>query len=386
MAAERAVEAEPGSADAHVVRGIALQSLGRLDAALQDYGDAAKLDPSRADARNNRGSVLMQLGRLDEAIGEFDMAISADPNHADSHVGRGRALYRLGRRVEAIRSLRRAVSIMPNDAVVWLDIGAMLFHAGDMEESLEATETAIGIRPRYAKAHYVRGATLHRLGRRSEARESFERVSGLLPAFVMPQLPNVVDDIYVAWHEARDVRDRLASPTGSRYTLQIQIQSRVAEFLNAAKRVLEYHKKQYKSSIMDDYHGMDTKAKKYLQYVNTTKHECLLDVRIKKTGKRTRVYPNTRTGQPMVTIEEGARLVRDGKHYDIDTCPDDMFGGDIDRGFVYEEQVCYVVLEDGEVELVEFLDTILEGVKELLKKHGYDTSVLSDARAYYGES
>ena len=385
-AAEGAVKAGPDSADAHVVRGMALQSLGRLDGALRDYGRATVLDPGRADARNNRGSVLVALGRLAEAVEEFDGAIGADPSHVDSHVGRGRALYRLGRRAEALASLRRAVSMSPDDAEVWLDIGAMLFHAGDMAKSLEAAETAIRIRPVYAKAHYVKGIVLHRLGRRDKARESFGRVRELVPAFVEPVLPDEVDDIYVAWHEAVYTRNRLESPTDPRYALRHHVQSRIAEFLNAARRVLEYHKKQHKSSIVDDYHGMETKARKYLQHVNVAKHERLPTVRITKTGKRRRVYPDSRTGQPMVTIEEGARLVRGGQHHGIDTWPDEMFGEAFGKSYLYEVQVCYVILEDGEVELVEFMDTILAGIKELLERHGYDTSGLADAGPYYGES
>jgi len=48
--------------------------------------------------------------------------------------------------------------------------------------------------------------------------------------------------------------------------------------------------------------------------------------------------------------------------------------------------VCHVQLEDEEVELVKFMDTILEAVKGLLERHGYDTSGLADAGAYYGAS
>lgn len=385
-AADEAVLAEPKSVDAHIVRSIILCSLGRMVEALQSCERAIELDPARADALNNKGSVLLDMGCHEEAAKEMKKATDIDPKNADLHVNYGIVLYHLGRYDEAIRSLRRSTSIRHNDATVWFYIGALLLKTGKMEKSLSAIETAIKLRPSYAQAHHAKGILLHRLGRREEADASFEKAHDLDPAFEAPVLPDEMDDIYLAWHEAMDTRNRLASPTSPRYVTRNQIRSRIAEFLNAAKRVLEYHAEQHKSGIVDDYLGLESTVKKYLQHVNTTKHERLLDVRITKTGKRKRVYPDTHTGQPMITIEEGAKLVRDGKSHGIDTWPDDMFKGDIDRGFVYEEQVCHVVLEDGEVELVGFLDTILGGVKELLKKHGYDTSVLSDARAYYGES
>lgn len=114
---------------------------------------------------------------------------------------------------------------------------------------------------------------------------------------------------------------------------------------------------------MSDYLGLDTKAKNYLQYVNTTKHDYLLDVRITKTGGR---------AGPVTAAGAGAET--------------DKGRGQRDAGPGHAGQTCYVKLRDGEVEIVEFMDTVLEGVKGLLEKHGYDTSGLADAGAYYGVS
>jgi len=385
-AADRAVRAESGRADAHVVRGIVLHSLGQMVEALRGYERAIGLDPSNTDARNNRGSALLAMRRYEEAVEELDRVIGAAPRYADAHVNRGRALHLLGRDAEAVRALRRAVAIRHNDAQVWFDIGALLFQMKNTAKSLGAIETAIKIQPGYAKAHHARGIILRHLGRDDEADAAFERAHGLDPELVAPSLPVEVDDIYVAWHEARDIRNRLDSPSSPQYVLRHQIRSRIAEFLNAARRVLDYHEKLHKSGIVREYHDRETRAKKYLQHVNTTKHERLLDVRITKTGERLRVYPNIYTGEPAFTVGENARLFRGGKHYDIDTWPDEMFGEGFGRGYLYEVQVCHVILEDGEVELVEFMDTILGGVKELLEKHGYDTSGLADSSPYYGLS
>ncbi|MDD9853452.1 MAG: tetratricopeptide repeat protein [Deltaproteobacteria bacterium] len=382
--ANGAVRAGPDDADAHIVKGLALHSLGRREEALQSYERAIELDPARSDARNNMGGALLELGRYGEAVKELDRAIRGNYRHANAHVNRGRALHFLGRNAEAIRSLRRAVSIRNDDAGVWFDIGVLLFKTKSMAKSLGAFETAIKLRPGYARAHHARGIALQHLGRRDEADASFVRAHELDPALVAPSLPVEVDDIYVAWHEAREIRDRIESPTSPRDVMRHQIRSRVAEFLNASRRILEYHEKQYGSDIVKDYHRLETRAKKYLQYVNKAKHEYLPDVHIIMTGKRKRVYPSARTGQPMVIIEEGARLFYEGRKCDIDTWPDEMFVGDVGKGFTYEAQVCRVVLEDGEVELVEFMDAILGGVKELLENHGYDTSGLANAGPYYG--
>lgn len=381
-AAGEATRAEPGSADAHIVNGIVMRSFWRVEEALRSFERAIELEPSRGDARNNRGSALMDMGRFEEAIAELDEAIRLTPRQHMAYANRGMALYRLGRVSEAVRSLRRSVYLRHNDPMTWLDIGAMLHQMGDTEKALGAVETSIKLQPRQARAHHARGVILQLLGSSDRARESFERAHELDPAFEVPDLPKGMDDIYVAWNEAVDIRNKLESPTDDRHVRRHHIQSHVAGFLNAARRVLDYHNKQHGRGIVDDYRKSRSKGMTYLKHVNTAKHERLPNVRITKTGRRRKVYPSPRTGKPVFTIDEGARLIRDGKSYGVDTWPDDMFSGDIGKGFLYEVQKCHVVLEDDEVELVEFMDTVLADVRELLERHGYDTSSLDDPGPY----
>lgn len=383
-AADEAVKAGPGTGDAHVVRGIALHSLGRIEDALRSFDRAIEIDPGRDDARNNRGNALVDLGRHGEAIRELDRVIGMAPKDPAAHANRGRALYWLGHMDDAVESQRRAISLGYDGARAWLDLAAMLFQAGRMRESLAAADSGIKAAPDRARGHYTRWIILRRLGRSDGARESFGRARELDPAFPDPAHPDDMDDVYLAWNEAMDTRNRLAAPTGPKYLLQHHIRSRIAEFLNAAKRALEYHEKQNKSGILGDFHSLRTRAKIYIQYVNMTKHECLLDVRITKTGQRKEVYPSIHTGYPVIMVEEGAGTSWDGMHYGANSWTGSMLRGDVGKGFAYEAQVCHVVLKDGEVELVEFMDTVLGGVRELLAKHGYGTSALDDHGSYYG--
>jgi len=332
-AADEAVEAELGSADAHNINGIALRSLDRKADALRSFERAIELDPANMDARNNRGGILMELGRHADAVEELDKVIKTNPRRASAHVNRGKALHFLGHNAEAVRSLRRAVSLRHDDATTWFNIGALLFQMKSAVKSLGAIETAIKVQPRFAKAHHARGIVLRHLGRQDEAKSAFERAYALDPSLVAPGPTVKVDDIYVAWHEARDIYKSLVTPTSPKDLARHHIRSRVAEFLNASRRVLEYHKKQHGSDIVDDYHRLETKAKRYLQYVNKAKHEYLPNVRITKTGEHVRAYPDVYTGESAIIIGENAQLRRNGKCYDIDTCYDGMFGEDFGRGF-----------------------------------------------------
>src|SRR3984957_21350110 len=60
--------APPGDAQAHYLRGRALEEQGLLERAAESFGRATALDPKFADAHNDLGEVLLRLGRTDAAI------------------------------------------------------------------------------------------------------------------------------------------------------------------------------------------------------------------------------------------------------------------------------------------------------------------------------
>ena len=48
---------------------------------MPDYTKAIELDPGLAEAHYNRGFSFYELGRYEEAIGDFTRAIDLDPNN-----------------------------------------------------------------------------------------------------------------------------------------------------------------------------------------------------------------------------------------------------------------------------------------------------------------
>ncbi|MGH7730585.1 MAG: tetratricopeptide repeat protein [Candidatus Eiseniibacteriota bacterium] len=105
---ERALELDPGVAEAHVNLGRHLHMAGELGRAEPHYRDAVRLDPDDPTPHFNLGVLLEELGRKDEAVHAYRQAVLRDPDFADAHCNLGLLLESLGRRQEAVRHLMAA--------------------------------------------------------------------------------------------------------------------------------------------------------------------------------------------------------------------------------------------------------------------------------------
>lgn len=78
--AMHAIEADPGSYEAHFCVGFAHQKLHQPEQALASYEAAARIRSDDAELHDARGSTLQELGRIDEAIAQFDRALALRPD------------------------------------------------------------------------------------------------------------------------------------------------------------------------------------------------------------------------------------------------------------------------------------------------------------------
>ncbi|MGF1464241.1 MAG: tetratricopeptide repeat protein [Maricaulaceae bacterium] len=80
-----------------VNRGIILKQTGRVEDALESYGEALQLRPDMAEAYLNRGAVFLQLNRFVEAIDAINAGLGLDPEQpARGYFNRGLAYEELG--------------------------------------------------------------------------------------------------------------------------------------------------------------------------------------------------------------------------------------------------------------------------------------------------
>jgi tetratricopeptide (TPR) repeat protein len=93
--------------------GIALQSTGRFQEALELYRAGAKLDPKNPHYPSNMAVVLTQLGQTDQALVEAQRAMKLDPKFASAYLNAGGILQSVGRRSEAIHMYEKAAHLDP---------------------------------------------------------------------------------------------------------------------------------------------------------------------------------------------------------------------------------------------------------------------------------
>lgn len=150
---ERAIRIRE-SAEYHSNRGLALQSLGRLDEAIEAFRTSIRLDPAIAESHYNLGTVLDDVGRCDEAAAAYQSALMLRPTYANAHFNLGQTLSRLGRMDEAEAAYRAAVDLMPALADARTNLGNLLMRRGLVAQAAASYQAAVDVAPDDPRAHW----------------------------------------------------------------------------------------------------------------------------------------------------------------------------------------------------------------------------------------
>ena len=163
--------------------GVAQNSQGDLDAAIQSYKSAIKIKPDYAEAHNNMGHALNSKGDQVGAIKSYAQAIKANPAYVAAHnnmglVQKDRSNFKL-----AIKSFNQAIKIKPDYVEAYNNMGTTLQDKGDLEGAINCYNKALSIQPDYSEAHFNMGIALNEKNDQVAAINSYKQAIKIQPDY-----------------------------------------------------------------------------------------------------------------------------------------------------------------------------------------------------------
>jgi Flp pilus assembly protein TadD len=185
---QTALKANPHSALAHYLSGLAYSLLGDSQKARESAMAALSIDPSLLAAHLLLGRIDIQSGLFDEAVPEFRTVVAVgDDREFNGRYGLGLAFLKLGKFEEAYAHLEAAADRKPKDpARLYALISIQLeLNRGDVKERLVQFE---GSSPR-PEILYQLGLLLLQHRRTQEAESEFRRAAILIEGSRASPLP-----------------------------------------------------------------------------------------------------------------------------------------------------------------------------------------------------
>ena len=142
----KALQYDPGHAEAHHDLGILLYGAGKLDEALGHYLETVRLDPDHASAHNSLGLAYARKARWQDAIRHYEESLRIAPEFPDTHLNLGTALSRVGRLDEAIEELRESIRLDASSAGANYELAVALDRQGDLDQAVLFYARTINLR------------------------------------------------------------------------------------------------------------------------------------------------------------------------------------------------------------------------------------------------
>jgi len=172
-AAEKALELDPGLAEAHLRLAIYFGQVGDLSRHAVHLRRALELDPDDPLVLGTMASNELHQGRFDEAIALQRRAVEADPLSGVTRYNLASMLYFAGRLDEAEAELRKVRELNPLPEYVNEVLGRVLVLEGRFDEAVELAEPW----PDGPSRRMVMAMAWHGLGRAEESEAAMRALS-----------------------------------------------------------------------------------------------------------------------------------------------------------------------------------------------------------------
>ena len=172
--ARRAIEIDPGEAQAYVALSIVYQLEGLFDAAESMSDESMRLAPEDPWVLQIRARFLMdRYGEFRQGEELARRAVEIDPDHFPAWFQLGWAQYELERLTVAAESFRHSTQLRPDFGAGHLGLGMVLNAEGSFDEARRSFDRALEIDPDSVQALFLQGLSYHYLGDPSAAQRNF---------------------------------------------------------------------------------------------------------------------------------------------------------------------------------------------------------------------
>jgi tetratricopeptide (TPR) repeat protein len=178
---DQALDLRPLDPETWYNRGVALEALGDVVAALHSYDAALAQRPNYLWALTRRCDALAKLGRLEEALELANALVSAKADCPDSWCRRGNILQELGRYGDALASYNQALALRSAFPAALINRATTLNEIGRYDEALLDLDAALEFDPDQPQGLIARANVFQSLGRKAEAEAAYRRVFAMRP-------------------------------------------------------------------------------------------------------------------------------------------------------------------------------------------------------------
>ncbi len=176
--ADRALEIDPGNADAHMASGCVFVMRGRYDEAVADARKAVELAPGSADVAALAGFILTPSGYPEEGVIHSEKAIALSPNYPARYLGiLGDAYRHAGRTEQAIAAFKAYHARSPGFGLT--DLVIIYQESGRADEARRTAEQLMAARPNFTIAGWFKTQFVRRDAARVEVDAAALRAAGL---------------------------------------------------------------------------------------------------------------------------------------------------------------------------------------------------------------
>lgn len=177
QAALRALELDSESSRSHTALGLVMLfyewNFASAGACLRK---AIELNPGSAEAHHGYALYLLAVGRMDELVEESEIAVGLDPLSPIMNESLGRAYLSAHRPLEASAQFQRTLELDPNFRGAVEGLAFTHLELGEFDEAVEEALRYRAMTPGGKSGHGATGAVLAAAGRTEEARQMLEEL------------------------------------------------------------------------------------------------------------------------------------------------------------------------------------------------------------------